>query len=200
MAPLHILQLPLGPMQTNCYIVGDDTAHDAVVIDPGDEAQVVLDALAERQWTCRHVLLTHAHFDHIGAVADVVEATGAPLAVHPGELPLLLAVLGGLERPPGTIIVDGYVWLDAGDRPGLGAMLYRALAERVAVVGIAKTGFAGATASIPVVRGGSRRPLHVSAAGIDAGEAANGVRRMHGRHRIPTMLRLADSAARAALP
>jgi glyoxylase-like metal-dependent hydrolase (beta-lactamase superfamily II) len=78
-------------MQTNCYIVGDDTAHDAVVIDPGDEAQVVLDALAERQWTCRHVLLTHAHFDHIGAVADVVEATGAPLAVHPGELPLLRA-------------------------------------------------------------------------------------------------------------
>lgn len=126
--------------------------------------------------------------------------TYGPGVFYKRELPLLLAVLGGLERPPGTIIVDGYVWLDAGDRPGLGAMLYRALAERVAVVGIAKTGFAGATASIPVVRGGSRRPLHVSAAGIDAGEAANGVRRMHGRHRIPTMLRLADSAARAALP
>jgi glyoxylase-like metal-dependent hydrolase (beta-lactamase superfamily II) len=78
-------------MQTNCYIVGDETSHDAVVIDPGDEASAVLNALVERGWTCRHVLLTHAHFDHIGAVADVVEATGAPLAIHPGELPLLRA-------------------------------------------------------------------------------------------------------------
>ena len=78
-------------MQTNCYVVADETSRDAVVIDPGDEAPVVLNALVERGWTCRHVLLTHAHFDHIGAVADVVEATGAPLAIHPGELPLLRA-------------------------------------------------------------------------------------------------------------
>ncbi len=96
MSKLHVLQLPLGPVQTNCYLVGDDASHDAVVIDPGWDAPLVLNALAERQWQCRHVLLTHAHFDHIGAVADVVEATGAPLAIHPGDLPLLRAKGGGL--------------------------------------------------------------------------------------------------------
>lgn len=104
MPPLHVLQLPLGPIQTNCYVVGDDSTGDAVVIDPGAEAVKVLDALAERQWTCRHILLTHAHFDHIGAVADLVEATGAPLAIHPDELPLYRSGGGaagfGLNRPP----------------------------------------------------------------------------------------------------
>lgn len=87
--PLHILQLPLGRVQTNCYIAVNTATNDAVVIDPGAEASKVLGALAEHRWLCRAVLLTHAHFDHIGAVADVVEATGAPLAVHPKELPLL---------------------------------------------------------------------------------------------------------------
>jgi deoxyribonuclease V len=129
---------------------------------------------------------------------------GAAPAYEPGafykrELPLLLAVLDQLERPPGTIIVDGYVWLDAAGRPGLGAMLHRALAERIPVVGVAKTAFAGADAGIPVVRGGSGRPLYVSAVGIDAEEAAKGVQSMHGRHRIPTLLQVADRAARDAL-
>ncbi len=129
---------------------------------------------------------------------------GAPAAYEPGafykrELPLLLAVLDQLERLPGTLIIDGYVWLDAEGRPGLGAMLHRALDERIPVIGVAKTWFAGASACIPVVRGGSRRPLYVSAAGIDAAEAAQGVLSMHGRYRIPTLLRLADRAARDAL-
>jgi glyoxylase-like metal-dependent hydrolase (beta-lactamase superfamily II) len=91
MAPLDIIQLPLGPIQTNCYLVADPASRDAVVIDPGWDAPVVLQALAERQWVCRHLLLTHAHFDHIGGVAELVEATRAPLAIHAGELPLLRA-------------------------------------------------------------------------------------------------------------
>jgi len=87
--PFELLQLPLGPLQTNCYLVADTETRDAVVIDPGAEAPVILAALAERRWQARAVLLTHAHFDHIGAVAPVVAATGAPLAIHPLELPLL---------------------------------------------------------------------------------------------------------------
>ncbi len=128
---------------------------------------------------------------------------GAAQAYEPGafykrELPLLLAVLDRLERPPGTVIVDGYVWLDDGGRPGLGAMLYRALGERIPVVGVAKTQFAGA-AGLPVVRGGSRRLLYVSAVGTDAAEAAKGVQAMHGPHRIPTLLQIVDRAARDGL-
>jgi len=143
-------------------------------------------------------------WDAAAPLRVVTTRQGAAPAYEPGafykrELPILLAVLEQLERPPGTVIVDGYVWLDAGARPGLGAMLHRALAERIPVVGVAKTAFAGADAGIAVVRGGSARPLYVSAVGIDAEEAAKGVQSMHGQHRIPTLLQIADRAARHAL-
>ncbi len=102
--PLEVLQLPVGPIQTNCYLVADPATHDAVVIDPGGEAPRLLAALAERQWQVCAVLLTHAHFDHLGAVAEVVAATGAPLGIHPLELPLMRqrggAALFGLDIPP----------------------------------------------------------------------------------------------------
>jgi deoxyribonuclease V len=130
---------------------------------------------------------------------------GVPAAYEPGsfykrELPLLLTVLKKVERLPAMIIIDGYVWLDANHRPGLGAILHEALGKRVPVVGVAKTVFGDALSwCIPVVRGVSRRPLFVTAAGINAEEAAKGVHTMHGLHRIPTLLKLVDSAAHAAL-
>jgi hydroxyacylglutathione hydrolase len=92
---IELVQLPLGPLQTNCYLVADTASGDAAVIDPGAEAPRVLAALAERGWTARAVLLTHAHFDHIGAVGEVMAATRAPLAIHPLELPLLRQGGGG---------------------------------------------------------------------------------------------------------
>jgi deoxyribonuclease V len=138
--------------------------------------------------------------------ADVLTwRQGAAAAYEPGafykrELPLLLAVLEQAKHQPAAVVVDGYVWLDGEKRPGLGALLYEALARSVPVVGVAKTSFGDAASwCIPVARGNSRRPLFVSAAGIGAEEAAQRVLAMHGRHRIPTLLRLVDRAARAAL-
>ncbi len=102
--PLAVLQVPVGPIQTNCYLVADPTTQDAVVIDPGGEAPRLLAALAERGWNTRAVLLTHAHFDHLGAVAEVAAATKAPFGIHPLELPLMRqrggAALFGLDIPP----------------------------------------------------------------------------------------------------
>jgi len=125
---LQVLQLPLGPIQTNCFIVGDEETEDAVVIDPGWDASRVLAALVERQWQLKHVLLTHAHFDHIGAVADVVEATGAPLAIHPLELPLLRAKGGaaafGLPIRP---CPEPSVLLEAGQIIEAGRMRFEVL-------------------------------------------------------------------------
>lgn len=132
-------------------------------------------------------------------VRRAAAAAYEPGAFYKRELPVLLAVLGQLEHPPCILVIDGYVWLDGEAKPGLGAMLYRELGERVAVVGVAKSAFAGGTACIPVSRGGSRRLLFVSAAGMESAAAAEGVQSMHGRHRIPTMLQLADQGARAAL-
>jgi glyoxylase-like metal-dependent hydrolase (beta-lactamase superfamily II) len=102
--PLQVLQLPLGPTQTNCYLVADPATQDAVVIDPGYEAPRILAELKKRNWQARAVLLTHAHFDHLGAVAEVVEATKAPFGLHPLELPLMRqrggARLFGMDIPP----------------------------------------------------------------------------------------------------
>ncbi len=110
------------------------------------------------------------------------------------ELPCLLAVLAKVKGALDAVVVDGYVWLGAG-RPGLGAHLYEALGRAVPVLGVAKTRFAGAAAEA-VVRGTSRRPLFVTAAGMDLADAAAHVRDMHGPFRVPTMLRKVDQFCR----
>ncbi|MGO8927059.1 MAG: endonuclease V [Limisphaerales bacterium] len=113
------------------------------------------------------------------------------------ELPCLLAVLRELP-PVAVIVVDGYVWLDGVSVAGLGAHLYQALAGKVAVIGVAKTRFAGAGAAVEVVRGRSTRPLFITAVGMSAQRAAEHVRSMHGPDRIPTLLKRVDSLARRA--
>jgi deoxyribonuclease V len=111
------------------------------------------------------------------------------------ELPCLLAVLNSLSHLPQVVIIDGYVWL-GGQQPGLGAHLYQALSEQVAVIGVAKTQFARAEPVELVLRGRSRTPLYVTAAGMDVAEAASHIRAMHGNNRIPTLLRRVDRLSR----
>ena len=95
-------------------------------------------------------------------------------------------------------LVDGYVWLDGLSGAGLGAHLYQALEGKVAVIGVAKTRFAGAGAAVGVVRGRSTRPLFITAVGMDAQQAAEHVRSMHSPDRILTLLKRVDSLARRA--
>lgn len=114
------------------------------------------------------------------------------------ELPPLVAVLEALQPPPSLVIVDAYVWLDEGKTPGLGGHLFRALGGATVVMGVAKRPFAGAPA-IPVRRGRSRRPLWVSAAGVEPGWAAERIAAMHGSFRLPTLVQRADWLAREGL-
>ena len=83
--------IPVGITQTNCYIVGCEQTQAGVVIDPGGHPKRILQALEETKLTIRYVLNTHCHFDHMGANADIVDATGAPLALHAAEIPMLEA-------------------------------------------------------------------------------------------------------------
>ena len=83
--------VPVGITQTNCYVVGCEETQEGVVIDPGGNPKRILKAIEESGLTIRYVLNTHCHFDHMGANADIVAATGAPLALHPAELPILQA-------------------------------------------------------------------------------------------------------------
>jgi deoxyribonuclease V len=139
------------------------------------------------------------------ALACYVEAIDTrPHAYEPGffyrrELPYLLAVLRLLPALPALVIIDGYVWLPPDGRPGLGAHVYEALARRITVVGIAKRPFDGVEACDcvwPILRGASRQPLFVTAAGMTNAAAAVAVRAMAGKHRIPDMVRMADRLAR----
>jgi hydroxyacylglutathione hydrolase len=77
---LDVVALTVGPVQENCYIVRRPSAETAVIIDPGDEADRILDALRQMGVSSvAAILLTHTHFDHVGAVKAVHDATGAPV-------------------------------------------------------------------------------------------------------------------------
>lgn len=99
-----VKQLPLGPVQTNCYVVGCEETKEGVIIDPSAEPERILAVVRQEGLTIKYVLNTHAHFDHIMANEGVVKATGAPLALHPLDLPLLRnkggAMFFGLDAPP----------------------------------------------------------------------------------------------------
>ncbi len=83
--------LVVGAIQTNCYIAVCETTRRAAVVDPGWDAPHILATAELLAATVDLILLTHAHFDHIGAVADLVDATKAPVALHPLDRPLLRA-------------------------------------------------------------------------------------------------------------
>lgn len=81
----NIETLPLGSYQTNCYIVWEDTAKRCAVIDPGFEPEVILARLEQLGLSVDAILLTHGHFDHVGAVESIVKATGCALWMHQGD-------------------------------------------------------------------------------------------------------------------
>ena len=80
-------RLVLGELQTNCWLAGDDAGGELVVIDPAGDAPELLAAIAGHPVAL--VVLTHGHFDHLGAVHEVLQATGAPLAVHEADAPFV---------------------------------------------------------------------------------------------------------------
>ncbi len=84
-----IQTLPVGPIMANCYILGCEDTKQAIVIDPGDEADQILMALAQSKLTVTYILNTHGHFDHVGGNRRIKEVTGAILAIHKEDEPML---------------------------------------------------------------------------------------------------------------
>jgi hydroxyacylglutathione hydrolase len=81
--------LAVGPLQTNCYIVGDEASREGIVIDPGGDAEMIMEAVRRLKLKIKLVVDTHGHFDHIMANQEIMEATGAPLAIHPDDASML---------------------------------------------------------------------------------------------------------------
>jgi deoxyribonuclease V len=162
----------------------------AVDVDYRDD-EAVAAAITFREWTDAEP--TEVRFARVSPVAEYI-----PGEFYRRELPCLLAVIKELSEPPELIIIDGYVWLKDLASPGLGAKLYEALDGKIPVIGVAKTCFLSAEAiTATVVRGQeSTSPLHVTAVGTDAKEAALAIGRMHGPYRLPTLLKRVDQECR----
>lgn len=89
MGELVLEHLMVGPLQSNCFIVGEEKSGESVIIDPGGDGDIILSAVRRRQWKVIAVLNTHAHFDHTAANAAVVKETGAPLMISRDDAPQL---------------------------------------------------------------------------------------------------------------
>src|SRR5882757_2178839 len=77
--------LPVGMLQCNCSIFGDEQSHEAVVIDPGDEIEEIQAILAKHQLRVKAIVITHAHIDHIGGAQKLKAATGAPVYMNAND-------------------------------------------------------------------------------------------------------------------
>ncbi len=86
---MKLHKLVLGELQTNCYILAEEESKKAILIDAPANADLILNLLEENGYTLQEILLTHAHFDHILALAEVKQRTGVPVSVHADDAPFL---------------------------------------------------------------------------------------------------------------
>jgi glyoxylase-like metal-dependent hydrolase (beta-lactamase superfamily II) len=125
---LIVAALPVGLIETNCYVVGCEETKDGVVIDPGGHPQRILAEVERQGLTIRYVLNTHAHFDHTEANGAIVRATGAPLALHSKDRSLLQASGGaaffGLQADPSP---PPDLELEDGDELAVGKLRFQVL-------------------------------------------------------------------------
>jgi glyoxylase-like metal-dependent hydrolase (beta-lactamase superfamily II) len=125
---LIILALPVGLIQTNCYIVGCQDTKEGAVIDPGGDPERILAEIERHALSVKYVLNTHGHFDHTDANGALVKATGAPLAIHPQDRPILESAGGaawfGLNASPSP---PPDVELHDGDELAIGQLRFKVL-------------------------------------------------------------------------
>ena len=105
--------LRVGPLQCNCSVIGDETSHEAMVIDPGDDVHEVLDLIRKHNLQVKQIVITHAHIDHVGGAMKLRSATGAPILLNQNDyalLKMLDAQAAWIGMPsPGKVDIDGSV-------------------------------------------------------------------------------------------
>ncbi len=115
---------PVGPLQCNCSVIGDEQSREAIVIDPGDDIERVLAALQKHGLTLKQIVITHAHIDHVGGAMKLKQFTGAPILLNQNDYALLKmldvqAAWIGMTSP-GAVVIDQS--LGAGDKVQAGSL------------------------------------------------------------------------------
>jgi hydroxyacylglutathione hydrolase len=107
---------PVGPLQCNCTILGDEETREAIIVDPGDEISRIHRRLTDLGLTLKQILITHAHIDHVGGALNLKRLTGAPIYLNEADLPLLqmmsvqaawLGIQTPETAPPDECLIDG---------------------------------------------------------------------------------------------
>jgi hydroxyacylglutathione hydrolase len=166
---------PVGLLQCNCTLVGDEDTREATVIDPGDNIPHILARLAAHGLTLKQIVVTHAHIDHVGGALALKRATGAPILLNEGDLPLLRmmdiqAGWLGVKPPevtppdasaePGMIVQTGshaaQVLHTPGHTPGSICLLFAP--EKLLIAG--DTLFAGSVGRTDLPGGNGEQILH----------------------------------------
>lgn len=130
---MKLYSMEVGMLQTNCYILGDEESNDAVVIDPGGNADEISNLLKQDNFKLKYVILTHAHFDHCLDVGPLVSANRGKVLMHKNEMPLLKDTFSGGNMlnsqgitpfeidefiKEGDTVTIGRIKLDVLDTPG----------------------------------------------------------------------------------
>ena len=121
--------LPVGVLGCNCSLLGDETSHEALIVDPGAEVATLLALLATHSLTLRRILVTHAHIDHIAGALALQRATGAPILYNQLDLPLvaMMDVQAGWINAPTPEVAAPDLSLDDGMSVGIANLAVTAL-------------------------------------------------------------------------
>ncbi len=124
-----VRSIVLGPLEANCFVIGDERSKRAMVVDPGDEPDRILDAVGAEGISVDYLVCTHAHFDHVGALPELRKETGAKIVIHRDELEIYraardMAAFWGYDiesLPEPDILVE------EGDEIKLGTLVFKVL-------------------------------------------------------------------------
>jgi hydroxyacylglutathione hydrolase len=101
---------PVGPLQCNCSVIGDEQSRESMVIDPGDNIEDIMSIVERHGLTVKQIVVTHAHIDHVGGAMKLKKRTGAPILLNQND-DMLLKMLDVQAawigvRPPGAVTID----------------------------------------------------------------------------------------------